>query len=39
MEGFPITDLFEKDHRALRITVASDGRYNFGEERSVADAR
>ena len=35
----PITDLFEKDHRALRITVASDGRYNFGEERSVADAR
>jgi len=29
----------EKDHRALRITVASDGRYNFGEERSAADAR
>jgi hypothetical protein len=32
-------DLFEKYHRALRITVASDGRYKFGEESSVAQAR
>jgi murein L,D-transpeptidase YafK len=35
-EGF---DLFEKEHRALKITVASNGRYKFGEESSVAEAR
>ncbi len=35
-EGF---DLFEKDHRALKITVGSDGRYKFGEESSLAKAR
>jgi murein L,D-transpeptidase YafK len=34
-EGF---DLFEKDHRALKITVASDGRYKFGEESGIAEA-
>jgi murein L,D-transpeptidase YafK len=35
-EGF---DLFEKEHRRLKITVASDGRYRFGEENSIAEAR
>lgn len=35
-EGF---DLFEKDHRALKITVASDGKYKFGEESRIAEAR
>jgi murein L,D-transpeptidase YafK len=35
-EGF---DLFEKDHRALKITVASDGKYEFSEESSLAEAR
>jgi murein L,D-transpeptidase YafK len=35
-EGF---DLFEKDHRALKITVAGDGRYKFSEESSAAEAR
>jgi hypothetical protein len=35
-EGF---DLFEKDHRALKITVASDGKYKFGEGSSLAQAR
>lgn len=34
-EGY---DLFEKDHRALKISVASDGRYKFGEERGTAEA-
>jgi murein L,D-transpeptidase YafK len=28
-EGFA---LFEKDHRALKVTVSSDGRYKFGKE-------
>jgi murein L,D-transpeptidase YafK len=35
-EGY---DLFEKDHRSLKISVASDGRYKFGEESSIAQAR
>jgi len=29
-EGF---DLFEKDHRALRVSVAKDGKYLFNEEK------
>ena len=32
-------DLFEKDHRALKVTVASNGRYKFGAESSIAEAR
>jgi murein L,D-transpeptidase YafK len=35
-EGF---DLFEKDHRALKVTVASDGRYSFNEERGSRESR
>jgi murein L,D-transpeptidase YafK len=35
-EGF---DLFERDHRALRISVASDGRYRFNEERASGQSR
>jgi murein L,D-transpeptidase YafK len=35
-EGY---DLFEKDHRARKIRVASDGRYKFSEESSTAEAR
>jgi hypothetical protein len=31
--------LFEKEHRRLKITMASDGRYRFGEENSIAEAR
>src|SRR5580704_3223913 len=34
-EGF---NLFEKDHRARKITVTSDGKYRFGEESSLAGA-
>jgi murein L,D-transpeptidase YafK len=26
--------LFEKDHRALKVTVARDGRYRFNQERA-----
>jgi murein L,D-transpeptidase YafK len=33
-EGF---DLFEKDHRALKIAVAGDGRYKFVEESSLGE--
>jgi murein L,D-transpeptidase YafK len=35
-EGF---DLFEKDHRALRVIVASDGRYKFTPERGSRESR
>ena len=35
-EGF---DLFEKDHRALKIAVASDGRYMFSEEHGSGQSR
>jgi murein L,D-transpeptidase YafK len=35
-EGF---DLFEKDHRALKVTVAGDGRYRFNEQRSSRESR
>jgi murein L,D-transpeptidase YafK len=33
-EGF---DLFEKNHRRLKVTVTSDGRYKFGEESNTAE--
>jgi len=33
-EGF---DLFEKNHRPLKVTVASDGKYKFGEESNIAE--
>jgi len=35
-EGF---DLFEKDHRALKVTVAGNGRYRFNEERGSRESR
>jgi murein L,D-transpeptidase YafK len=35
-EGF---DLFEKDHRPQTVTVASDGRYKFGEENNIGELR
>src|SRR5580704_5142248 len=35
-EGF---DLFEKDHRPQTVTVASDGRYKFGEESGGRETR
>jgi murein L,D-transpeptidase YafK len=35
-EGF---DLFEKDHRALRVRVASDGRYEFDHQRGSLASR
>jgi len=35
-EGF---DLFERDHRSLKVTVASDGIYNFGEESGGSEPR
>jgi hypothetical protein len=34
-EGF---DLFEKDHRALKVTVAGDGRYKFNQERGSVES-
>jgi len=35
-EGF---NLFEKDHRALKVTVAGDGKYRFNEERGSRESR
>src|SRR5580692_3069729 len=35
-EGF---DLFEKDHRAPKVTIAGDGRYRFNEEREAPESR
>jgi murein L,D-transpeptidase YafK len=35
-QGF---DLFEKNHRLLRVTVARDGRYQFGEVHNAGDSR
>ena len=35
-EGF---DLFEKDHRALKVRVAADGRYKFNQERGSVERR
>jgi murein L,D-transpeptidase YafK len=35
-EGF---DLFEKAHRSLKVTVASDGRYKFGEDGGGSEPR
>jgi murein L,D-transpeptidase YafK len=35
-EGF---DLFARDHRALKITVAGDGSYKFSEERGAGEMR
>jgi murein L,D-transpeptidase YafK len=35
-EGF---DLFEKDHHSLKVAVASDGRYRFGEEGGGSEPR
>lgn len=32
-------EAFEKNHRALRISVAHDGRYTFSNETRAADAR
>jgi murein L,D-transpeptidase YafK len=35
-EGF---EVFEKNHRPLKVAVASDGRYKFGEEGNIGDRR
>jgi len=35
-DGF---DLFEKDHRSLKVTVTSDGRYKFGEDSGGRESR
>jgi murein L,D-transpeptidase YafK len=35
-EGF---DLFEKDHRALKVRVAAHGRYEFDQERGSVESR
>jgi len=31
--------LFEKDHRSLKVTVTSDGRYKFGEDSGGRETR